>query len=156
MASKSTPPSQFAVDVQDFVQTPSSSAGIRPTTCNTTNWEVMDDELKCMLAPVTDSNLISTTEAANSFSSILHEHLHTQGLISMCMNDCGRVKHHDNQLVKISRKLAVTKNNAKKCINLSPRTFLNAVRKIIKLSRRNTHQTSIRRQEKAFKNNPWQ
>ena len=79
MATHSDPPSsQTAEDVHSVISA-SSSTGKRPYTINGFKWEIIDSELKRMLSPVSDllnSDSISTTEAANLFSSIVHEHLH--------------------------------------------------------------------------------
>ena len=163
MVSRSAPPSQFADDAHSTVSAPPSSVLKGPSTHTQVDWELLDSELRCMLSPVSDminSNSISTSDAANSFSTIVHTHLHNARLISNCIySNCHHIHHHDNQLIKLSKKLAVAKNNARRCIRLETQTFLNSVRmhnKIVKLSRKSSQESSTRRQEKGFRNNPWQ
>ena len=90
----------------------------------------------------------------------MYEQLHTLGLISKCIYDsCSKIKHHDSQLIKLSKKLTVAKNNARKYIRTSTKTLLDSVRlhnKINKLAKELVRQSSTSRQEKAFRQNPWQ
>ena len=162
MVSRSAPPSQFADDVHSTVSAPPCSVPKGPSTRSLVDWELLDFELRCMLSPVSDminSNSISTSDAANSFSTIVHTHLHSAGLISNCLyTNCHHIHHRDNQLIKLSKKLAVAKNQARRYIHLETQSFLNLVRmhnKVIKSAIKSLQGITIRRQEKAFRNNLW-
>ena len=97
---------------------------------------------------------------AISFSGILHGHLHAHNVITNCMSTTCKYErsHREVQIVKISKKLMVAKNKARRNISLDIRTFLNSVRvhnKLLKLAKKQQQFTSVRRQEKAFLQNPW-
>ena len=129
MTSNSTPPSsQLAEDVHPANSAPPSNGKRRPAVRDS-DWESIDSELKRMLSPISEllhSNSITTTEAGVSFTSVVHDHLYTLGLIYKCNGDTS--KHHDSKLVKLSKKLSVAKNNARKNIHSDTRSFLHSVR----------------------------
>ena len=142
------------------------SIGKRGPTSKVSDWETIDPQLRSMLSPISEqfnSNSLSTSEAAISFSTIVHEHLHTTGHISNCIySRCSTgtciKSHHESQLIRLSKKLSVAKNNARRYIHSATESFLNSVRthnKITRLARQSAHTTSTRRQEKAFVSNPW-
>ena len=84
-----------------MISAPPSSGNKSSSTPNKVDWECLDLELRCMLSPISDmlnSNSIFTSDAANSFSTIVHTHLHNAGLIHNCIyNNCHHIKHRDNQ-----------------------------------------------------------
>ena len=86
MVSRLAPPSQIADDVHSLIPAPPFSGAKGPSTRTKVDWELLDSELRCMLSPVNDNminlNSISTSDAANSFTTIVLTHLHNSGLIS--------------------------------------------------------------------------
>ena len=64
------------------------------------DWKVIDQELRQALAPVSEAmnqDVIGTTEAANSFSSILVSHLQHYGIIQTYNYHSN---HHDRSIIK--------------------------------------------------------
>ena len=62
-----------------------------------------------MLAPVSDSlnsDTVTTTEAAESFTSVLREHLIHYNLLK----DKAKGPHRERQIVRVTKKLAQGKN----------------------------------------------
>ena len=82
-----------------------------PTT--SINWDLLD-ELRRMLAPVSDSlnsDTVTTTEAAESFTSVLCEHLIHYNLL----RDKAKGPHRERQIVRATKKLAQGKNALRSC-----------------------------------------
>ena len=112
-----------------------------------------------MLAPVSDGlnyDIYDTTEAADSFVSILREHLIHHGMLK------GETRtnntHRDRAMIRTTKKLAQVKNTAWRHIRSSPREFLTDVRThtlAVRSERELLYKQSTRRQEKAFQKNPW-
>ena len=131
-----------------------------PTT-SLMNWDQLDNEFRRMLAPVSDglnSDSITTTEAAEAFTSVLRDHLIHYNLLRDKVKATG--PHRERQIVKVTKKLAQAKNALRSSgFHRSPREFLNAVRThnaAVRTQREFQQRQTTRKQEKAFRNNPWQ
>ena len=86
---------------------PTAYTSSPPTT--SINWDLLDNELRRMLAPVSDSlnsDTVATTEAAESFTSVLREHLIHYNLL----RDKAKGPHRERQIVRVTKKLAQGKN----------------------------------------------
>ena len=80
----------------------------------TPDWKVIDQELRQALAPVSEAmnqDVIGTTEAADSFSSILVSHLQHYGIIQTYNYHSN---HCDCSIVKYCKTLAEKKKKKKK------------------------------------------
>ena len=100
------------------------------------NWDQLDNELRRMLAPVSvslNNDTITTTEAAEAFTSVLREHLTYNNVL----RDRVKGPHRERQIVKTAKSLSQKKNSLRRNIRRSHGEFLNAVR---------THNAVIRSQ----------
>ena len=100
------------------------------------NWDQLDNELRRMLAPVSvslNNDTITTTEAAEAFTSVLREHLTYNNVL----RDRVKGPHRECQIVKTAKSLSQKKNSLRRNIRRSHGEFLNAVR---------THNAVIRSQ----------
>lgn len=121
------------------------------------NWEEADAVLRSMLAPISEEDEISPTEAAEIFSSVLVEHLKCLGQI----RNGSKEIHRERAIMKTCRVLTKEKNRLRRKF-VTPsghREFLDAVRvhnKAQSCAKWLSSSQSSRRQEAAFRRNPQQ
>jgi len=123
-------------------------------------WEQLDEELRRMLAPISEGlnrDILHTTEAADSFVSVLRDQLIHHGLLKQELQEDDE-PHRRRAIVRSRKRLAHAKNIARRSIRSSPREFLTGVRThnlAVRGERELLRNQSTRRQEKAFQENPW-
>ena len=126
-------------------------------------WCHLDQEFRTLLSPITtrlNMNEITTTEAATYFSEVLSSFLRDRGVLKKT-NRTQTEAHQPSRtrdVVIWTKRLAEMKNLARKDFNSNPTSFLNAVRvhnRMKQTSRTLERQHSTRKQEKAFRRNPW-
>ena len=129
----------------------------------TSYWYHLDQEFRTLLSPITtrlNMNEITTTEAATYFSEVLSSFLRDRGVLKKT-NRAQTEAHQPSRtrdVVIWTKRLAEIKNLARKDFNSNPTSFLNAVRvhnRMKQTSRTLERQHSTRKQEKAFRRNPW-
>jgi len=112
-----------------------------------------------MLAPISEGlnrDILHTTEAADSFVSVLRDQLIHHGLLKQELQE--DEPHRRRAIVRSRKRLAHAKNIARRSIRSSPREFLTGVRThnlAVRGERELLRNQSTRRQEKAFQENPW-
>jgi len=111
-----------------------------------------------MLAPISEGlnrDILHTTEAADSFVSVLRDQLIHHGLLKQELQV--DEPHRRRAIVRSRKRLAHAKNIARRSIRSSPREFLTGVRThnlAVRGERELLRNQSTRRQEKAFQENP--
>ena len=125
-----------------------------------TNWELIDAELSCLLAPTEfglASNDISPEEAGDIFSSLLSAHLEKHNL-SHPHSSSNALVRRSRRIERVTERLRQMKNSSRNLLKSSPAEFHQLVRAhniakkgCMKLS----NQATLRRNERAFRSNPW-
>ena len=125
-------------------------------------WSVVNEELVTMLSPIhaeLANNVCSPCEAAEEFSTLITAHLRHHSLIHRDKTSSQQAfQHRDRAVVRLTKRLAAIKNNLRRKFPSNQSEFLNAVRVhnlSVKAMNELEFQRSSRKQEKAFRCNPW-
>ena len=128
----------------------------------TIDWFTINEELASMLSPVhaeLANNICSPREAAEEFVTLITAHLKHHLVIRPGSSSTQQIfQHRERAIVRLTKRLAYIKNNKRKNIPSQRSEFLNAVRahnKSVKAMRELDFPRSVRKQEKAFRSNPW-
>ena len=129
-------------------------------------WTTIDAEFSAIIAPVhlrlaTDD--LQPSEAATVFTSLLRDHLESHDQLPRMRLDTGQEKrvsmvHRTRKIKRIVVHLKDTKNNLRKHRKKNPKAFFDACRlynKCLNGKKMLDHDHDVRRQEKAFRTNPW-
>lgn len=143
---------KVAADSQAPSSQPAASA------INPEPWSQIDSEFLEMISPVRvllNQGEISTQEAATAFSDVLHAHLHSHHQLKSSPNTSS---HRERAVLRAKVRLTVEKNRLRRSIRSSPIQFLCAVRahnRLCKATRAQDLSRSTKKQERAFRSNPW-
>ena len=116
---------------------PSENSSSQSVVCGrqSFDWSMIDDEFRSIISPVhagLGSDDISTEEAGELFSQLLLEHLAERGVIKppSDRNAPSRLppSHRPRAIVKLTRRLAKLKNQARRTFVHHPGEFLRLVR----------------------------
>ena len=114
-----------------------------------------------MLSPVyfeLCNDVISPSVAMVEFVSLVRAYLENHGLIKRNKPHTDKDNHKECSIVKLTERLAKVKNACRKYFSSNPREFLCFVRahnKVKQVKDQCLNNRSARKQERAFKQNPW-
>ena len=144
-----------------FERSQSPLASSEPITIpSTTDWGAIDIEFSAILSPVhyrLSSDEISTSEAADIFSSLFKAHLERYDTTQEPATTSAFI-HRTRRIEKTVGRLRKLKNSNRRNMRQNPSEFHNisrAYNKALKALNRNVVAQNLRKHEKAFKSNPW-
>ena len=128
------------------------------------NWSLINEELATMICPLHSElvNNITPSVAAKEFASLVSAHLEHRCALkksptqSIGLTTNGQIR--ERAIVRLTKCLAELKNQSRHTFPHNPFEFLNVVRVHRKSKTATDHYAqhrSARKQEKAFRNNPW-
>ena len=123
------------------------------------DWSLIDTEFNSILGPLHEALAagLHTSEAAAIFADLLASHLTQHDVLQGPKPETQR-NHRERSIIKLTRRLRELKNKERQSFRRRPKEFLNAVRihhKSLKAAKRQEAAESGRRQERAFRENPW-
>ena len=140
------------------IQTSSQSA----SSAGVTDCLVINEEFVSMLSPLhceLSNNIVSPSVAVEEFVSLLNPHLEHYSVNNHSLDPSLSLSNHrECSIVHPTKTLAKFKNQSRQTFSTSPGESLSAVRAHNKAKKAMDHhnsQRSMRKQEKAFKRNPW-
>ena len=131
-------------------------------------WDNINSKLLPLLAPLhyqLANDVIDTAEAGDTFSTIVMGLLNTCNCIPYRSRTKRRSrlhsadKHKPRSIEKVLKVVTDEKNKARIDFRMNPSRFLNAVRlhhRILSVSRKSSFHKSALKQERAFRENPWE
>ena len=124
------------------------------------NWDEIDAEFSSIIRPVhlrLCSGETEPAEAADTFGILLRAHL--ERFTDQDSSTSNRsVLHRTRKIEKVTERLRILKQDHSKMRKSNPRQFFNALRahnKCLFAKRLHDHKNDLRRQERAFRENPW-
>ena len=129
------------------------------------NWSLSNEELATMVYPLHSelaNDIITPSVAAEEFASLVSAHLEHRCALKKSPTQFTDLTTNgqiwERAIVKLIKRLAKLENQIRHTFPHNPSEFLNVVRAHHKLKRAADHYAqhrSTRKQEKAFRNNPW-
>ena len=146
------------------VRTSHLSQPSEPTTNDVaTSWDEIDAEFSSIIGPVhlrLCSGETKPAEAADTFAILLRAHLERfldRERPTMPTSNRSML-HRSRRIEKVTEKLKIVKKGLSKSRKSNPRGFFNALRahnKCLTAKRSYDYTKNLRRQERAFRENPW-
>ena len=132
-----------------------------PSTESAPSWDEIDAEFSSIIAPIhyrLCSGETEPVEAANTFSILLRAHLERFEEPKSATNGNKQLIHRTRRIEKVTEKLRNLKKSLGKSRERNSSSFMHAIRahnKLLKASRSYDQRKDLRRQERAFRENPW-